>query len=87
MVTINLKKIFEPKSIAVIGASDKEGSVGYALMKNLTEVGYEGKVYPIYIHKTQILGFKAYQNVAQLPETVNLAVIATLAFQFVRYYC
>jgi acetyltransferase len=79
MVTVNLEKLFSPNSIAVIGASDEEGSVGYALMKNLTEVGYEGKVYPVNIHKTEILGFKAYQNVAQLPETVDLAVIATPA--------
>jgi len=79
MVTINLEKIFDPESIAVIGASDEEGSVGYALMKNLTELGYEGKVYPVNIHKTEILGFKAYQNVGQLPETVDLAVIAAPA--------
>jgi len=79
MVTVNLEKIFSPKSIALVGASDKEGSVGYALMKNLTNQGYEGKVYPVNINKTQILGTKAYQNVGQLPETVDLAVIATPA--------
>ena len=79
MVTLNLDKIFNPKSIAVIGASDEEGSVGYILMKNLTELGYQGKVYPVNIHKTEILGFKAYQTVDQLPETVDLAVIATPA--------
>ena len=79
MVTLNLDKIFNPKSIAVIGASDEEGSVGYILMKNLTELGYQGKVYPVNIHKTEILGFKAYKTVNQLPETVDLAVIATPA--------
>ncbi|PVX26050.1 MAG: hypothetical protein CW691_02615, partial [Candidatus Bathyarchaeum sp.] len=79
MVTVNLEKIFDPQSIAIIGASDKEGSVGYALMKNLTEGGYQGKVYPVNIHKTEILGFNAYQTVDQLPETVDLAVIATPA--------
>ncbi|MCD6445644.1 bifunctional acetate--CoA ligase family protein/GNAT family N-acetyltransferase, partial [Candidatus Bathyarchaeota archaeon] len=61
------------------GASDEEGSVGYILMKNLTELGYQGKVYPVNIHKTEILGFKAYKTVNQLPETVDLAVIATPA--------
>ena len=79
MATLNLDKIFNPKSIAVIGASDEEGSVGYILMKNLTELGYQGKVYPVNIHKTEILGFKAYKTVDQLPETVDLAVIATPA--------
>jgi acetyltransferase len=79
MVTTNLEKIFSPESIAVIGASDEKDSVGYALMKNLTEAGYERKVYPVNIHKTEILGFKAYKTVGQLPETVDLAVIATPA--------
>ena len=56
IVTVNLEKIFSPKSIAVIGASDEECSVGYALMKKLAEVGYEDKVYPVNIHKPEILG-------------------------------
>jgi len=79
MVTVNLEKIFSPKSITLVGASDKEGSVGYTLMKNLTKQGYKGKVYPVNINKTQILGIKSYQNVGQIPETVDLAVIATPA--------
>jgi len=79
MVTLNLDKIFNPRNIAVIGASDEEGSVGCTLMKNLTELGYEGKVYPVNIRKTEILGFNVYQTVEQLPETVDLAIIATPA--------
>ena len=76
MGTLNLNKIFNPESLALIGASDREGSIGYYLMKNLTESGYEGKVYPVNLRKTEILGLKAYQTVDQLPETVDLAVIA-----------
>lgn len=79
VVTLNLEKIFEPQSIAVIGASGKIGSVGFALMKNLIEGGYKGKVYPININKTQILGLKTYKNISQLPENADLAVIATPA--------
>jgi acetyltransferase len=79
LVTINLDKIFNPKSIAVVGGSDEEGTVGYALMKNLTELGFNGKVYPVNIHKTEILGLKAYESVSELPETVDLAIIATPA--------
>ena len=63
----------------MIGASDREGSVGHALMRNLTTLGYKGKVYPINIRKSEILGFKAYQTVDALPETVDLAIIATPA--------
>ncbi|MGC8896165.1 MAG: acetate--CoA ligase alpha subunit [Candidatus Bathyarchaeia archaeon] len=79
MVTLYLDKIFNPKSIAIIGASDEEGSVGYALMKNFIDLGFDGKVYPVNIHKTEILGLKAYQSVEQIPEPVDLAVIATPA--------
>jgi acetyltransferase len=79
MVTLYLDKIFNPKSVAVVGASDEEGSVGYALMKNFLESGFEGEVYPVNIRKKEILGVKAYQTVEQLPKTVDLAVIATPA--------
>jgi acetyltransferase len=74
-----LDKIFNPRSVAIVGASDEEGTVGYALMKNFTEHGFEGKVYPVNIRKTEILGLKAYQTVEQIPEPVDLAVIATPA--------
>ncbi|PVX24293.1 MAG: acetyl CoA synthetase subunit alpha, partial [Candidatus Bathyarchaeum sp.] len=79
MVTINLEKIFNPKSIAVIGASDKENSVGHALVKNLTQKGFEGKVYPVNIKKDEILGIKTYKTVGEIPEKVDLAIIATPA--------
>ncbi len=79
MVTLNLEKIFDPETIAVIGANDEEDSVGYALMKNITENRYEGKIYPVNPHKTEILGIRTYQNIGQLPETVDLAIIATPA--------
>ena len=79
MVSSNLDSIFNPKSIALVGASDEEGSVGYILMKNLTEMGYKGIVYPVNIHKPEILGKKAYPGIPQLPQTVDLAIIATPA--------
>jgi len=79
LVTLNLDKIFSPKSVAVIGASDEEGSVGYALMKNFTESGFEGHVFPVNLKKTEILGLKTYASVEHVPESVDLAVIATPA--------
>jgi acetyltransferase len=74
-----LDKIFNPRSVAIIGASDEEGTVGYALMKNFTEHDFEGKIYPVNIRKTEIHGLKAYQTVEQIPEPIDLAVIATPA--------
>jgi acetyltransferase len=79
MVTLNLDKIFNPKSVAIIGASDEEGSVGYAIVKNFTQRGYAGKVYFVNIRKPEILGVRTYQTVGQIPETVDLAMIATPA--------
>ena len=79
MVTLNLDKIFNPKSIAVVGASDEEGTVGHALMKNLIDLKFDGKIYPVNIRKTEILGYRAYPSVEQIGEPVDLAVIATPA--------
>jgi acetyltransferase len=79
MVTLNLDKIFNPKSVAIIGASDVEGSVGYAIVKNLTQQGYAGKVYFINIRKPEILGVRTYPTVMEVPEAVDLAMIATPA--------
>ncbi|MCW4008631.1 MAG: GNAT family N-acetyltransferase [Candidatus Bathyarchaeota archaeon] len=79
MVTLNLDKIFNPKSVAIIGASDEEGSVGYFLVKNLTQLGYAGKVYFVNAHKPNILGVKTYPSIEQIPAPVDLAVIATPA--------
>ncbi|MCW3996165.1 MAG: bifunctional acetate--CoA ligase family protein/GNAT family N-acetyltransferase [Candidatus Bathyarchaeota archaeon] len=79
MVTTNLDKIFNPQSVAIIGASDVEGSVGYAIVKNFTQMGYAGKVYFVNVRKPEILGVKTYPSILQIPEPVDLAMIATPA--------
>src|SRR5512136_1590419 len=79
MVTLNLDKIFEPKSIAIVGASDVEGSVGFAMVKNLTQFGYAGKVYLVNIRKPEILGVRTFPTIMEVPEAVDLAMIATPA--------
>jgi len=79
MVTQNLEKIFNPRSIAFIGASDEEGTVGAALMKNLLEPKTLRHVYPVNIRKPEVMGLKAYKSISDLPETADLAVVATPA--------
>jgi acetyltransferase len=79
MVTTNLDKIFNPHTVAIIGASDVEGSVGYAIVKNFTQSGFAGKVYYVNIKKTELLGVKTYQTVDQIPDQIDLAMIATPA--------
>jgi acetyltransferase len=76
---LNLDKIFNPKTVAIVGASDEEGTVGYALLRNFKELGFEGKVYPVNIKKSVVLGLQAYPSVEQIPEPVDLAIIATPA--------
>jgi acetyltransferase len=53
--------------------------LGYAIVKNFTQHGFAGKVYLVNIRKPEILGVKTYQNIAQIPEPVDLAMIATPA--------
>ena len=75
-----LEKIFNPRSIAVIGASNKPDTVGNALISNLLHGGFEGKVYPVNLRHDQILGLPSYSRIDKVPEKVDLAVIAIPAF-------
>lgn len=74
-----LDAIFRPKSVAVIGASEQEGSVGRTLMWNLISNTFGGTVYPVNIKRSSVLGIKAYPSISDVPEQVDLAVIATPA--------
>jgi acetyltransferase len=74
-----LDKLFNPKTIAVIGASDKKGSVGYALFKNLISSDYDGIVYPINIKRNNVQSIKSYHSIKDVPDVIDLAVVATPA--------
>lgn len=74
-----LNAIFEPKSIAVVGATEKAGSVGRTLLWNLISNPFGGTVFPINAKRASVLGIKAYPNLAALPEQVDLAIIVTPA--------
>ncbi|MDP8211120.1 MAG: acetate--CoA ligase family protein, partial [Candidatus Stygibacter australis] len=76
MITKKLSKLFNPKVIAIIGASSREGTVGNSLMKNIIGSGYDGIVYPINPKRTNILGVKTYKTLSEIPDQVDLAVIA-----------
>ncbi|HLE50809.1 MAG TPA: acetate--CoA ligase family protein [Anaerolineales bacterium] len=72
-----LEAFFQPASVAVIGASSDPQKLGYAVLKNLVEGGYaqRGKVFPINLTASEILGHPAYPTVAAVPEPIDLAVI------------
>jgi len=73
----NLDKMFSPRSIAVIGASARPKSVGAALMTNLMNGGFDGPIMPVNPTATALHGIMTYKDVASLPLTPDLAVIAT----------
>ena len=71
----NLNEMFHPKSVAVIGASDNEGSVGFAIMRNLDK-GYTGKVYPINPRPKIISGVETCRSVLDIKSSIDLAIMA-----------
>jgi acetyltransferase len=73
----NLGALFRPASIALIGASDRPGSIGAVLMRNLLQGGFRGSIIPVNPRHKQIAGRRAYPDVASLPESPDLGVICT----------
>jgi acetyltransferase len=74
-----LDALFKPGSVAVIGATEREGSVGRALLSNLQIPAFHGKIYPVNPQHAKVLGLAAYSSIGEVPEPVDLAVIATPA--------
>ena len=77
MTTRNLENLFRPKSIAVIGATNRPGSVGSVIMHNLLEGGFEGPILPVNPKHSAVAGVLAYPDVESLPMPPDLAVICT----------
>jgi len=73
-----LDAMFAPGSVAVIGATDRPGTVGRTVLDNLLH-GFQGKVYPVNPKHEAVLGIKAYKSIRDVPLPVDLAVIATPA--------
>lgn len=67
--------MFEPTSIAVIGASTTEGKVGHEILKNLVKQGYRGELYPVNPKADEILSKKTYTTISDVPGDVELAVV------------
>jgi acetyltransferase len=73
----NLNRIFNPKQIAVVGASEKPGSIGNAIMTNLINGKYSGKLLPVNPKYQKLHGLPAYKSLAKIEEGIDLALIAT----------
>jgi len=71
-----LQKFFKPQAVAVVGASPREGTIGFTLVDNLQKGGFQGDIYPINPKHGEILGLKAYPSVTAVGAAIDLAVIA-----------
>jgi len=76
---VAIEKMLNPKIVAVIGATETEGSVGQALMKNLLFGKERRKIHPVNPNRDSVMGLKCYPDIAKIPDHVGLAVIATPA--------
>src|SRR5579862_4976335 len=74
-----LDVFFHPKNVAVIGATEAPHSVGRSILSNLKDAPFPGAIYPVNPKRDSLLGLRCYRNIASVPESVDLAVIATPA--------
>jgi acetyltransferase len=83
----DIKYLFEPRSVAVLGASSKAGKLGNTVVSNLIFSKYKGKIFPVNPSGGEILGLAAYKDVADVPGEIDLAVIvipANVTFEAVK---
>ena len=71
--------LLRPKSVAIIGASTTPGKIGHTVVKNLIESGYEGGIYPVNPTADEILGFKCFASILDIPGNVDTAAITVPA--------
>lgn len=72
---ISLKEFFEPSSVAVVGASADPNKIGHAILRNMVEAGYAGKLFAVNPRIPEVLGIKTYSSVEELPEPIDLAIV------------
>ena len=70
-----LDAIMRPKAIAVIGATERQGSLGREIIRNLTGYGFKGEIYPINPKADTIFGVKAYKSILDVPTSIDLAIL------------
>ncbi len=74
-MTNDLAPFFSPTGVAIIGASTNPRKLSYGIVKNMTEYGFQGGIYPVNPKADEVLGLKVYADVADVPDPVDLAVV------------
>lgn len=77
MSVLHLDSLLHPRTVAVVGASKRDTSIGYVVLKNIIAGGFPGPIYPVNPHEKSILGHEAWNSIASLPASPDLAVICT----------
>ncbi|MGW6566600.1 acetate--CoA ligase family protein [Streptomyces sp. NPDC054975] len=72
----SMRRLMEPRAVAVIGASNERGKIGNSVMRNLVDGGFPGEIHPVNPRADDILGRKAYKSVTDVPGEVDVAVFA-----------
>ena len=75
----SIERMFDPETVAVIGATEREGSVGRAIMENLLEGKDQREIFPVNPNRKTVLGLKSYPSIKDVPKHVDLAIIAVPA--------
>ncbi len=73
--SVELEELFHPRSVAVIGASNRPGAVGTTLFRNILKAGFKGVAYPVNPSWPSVSGVHCYRDVAALPEVPELGVV------------
>ncbi len=76
---MEMKSLFNPNSVAVIGASRNPSKIGHSILKNIVKSGYKGRIYPINPNADMILDLKVYPSITDVPDDIDVAVIVVPA--------
>src|SRR5439155_14283925 len=75
----SIARLLHPRSVAVVGASNDEGKLGHAVFTNLLRMGFEGPLYPVNPDARHVSGVRAYPTVLDVPDEIDLVVVAVPA--------
>ncbi len=79
--SLSIARLLAPRVVAVVGAGKTPGHVGHALLKHLLDGGFQGSLYAVHPHASEVLGVPAHRRVGDIPERVDLVVVAVPAGQ------
>ncbi|RDD53651.1 MAG: CoA-binding protein [Candidatus Korarchaeota archaeon NZ13-K] len=76
---MSLDAFFRPRSVAIVGASRSEEKVGHVILRRMVEIGFQGRIYPVNPNVDEILNLKCYPSVSQIPDKLDLVIVAVRA--------